>query len=433
MLEIDMSKFLDEVGKKYIVKRLSRHLIGTLKFGFTDGSWLITYENGVVTKVEKGSVDDPADIWILATDEQWEKMLEMAPPPFYNSYSSAYFYHGVKSSSNLLSTQYQPLLSELMRQLRYFYNGQEFIEVDPEPKKPDVRFENITGHYVYLNIDGIEYRVYYEESGQGIPFLLQHTAGSDGRQYRHLMTDPEFTKDFRFIAYDLPYHGKSLPPFEFPWWNHEYNLKLEFLLKFLDAFIEALKLDRPAYMGCSMGGHLAPDLAYYRPEKFRAAVGIGAGLTTAQEIVTSDSVNATMEGIRFQNDNPLISNQYVGSSMEGAVPPPPMSSANSRKEVGWMYCQSGPGIFAGDLWYYSFDHNLTGKAQDIDTTKCMLYLLTGTYDPGTPPHTTKMLADQVKGSKMIFMDGVGHFSMSEAYPLFRPYMEEVLKEIKTLK
>ena len=39
------------------------------------------------------------------------------------------------------------------------------------------RFENITGRYVYLDVDGGEYRVYFEENGSGIPLLLQHTAG----------------------------------------------------------------------------------------------------------------------------------------------------------------------------------------------------------------------------------------------------------------
>ena len=30
----------------------------------------------------------------------------------------------------------------------------------------------ITGGYIYLVIDRVEYRVYYEEAGKGIPLLL---------------------------------------------------------------------------------------------------------------------------------------------------------------------------------------------------------------------------------------------------------------------
>ena len=46
------------------------------------------------------------------------------------------------------------------------------------------RFDTATGRYIYMTIDGIEYRVYFEETGAGIPLLLQHTAGADARRGR---------------------------------------------------------------------------------------------------------------------------------------------------------------------------------------------------------------------------------------------------------
>ena len=73
-------------------------------------------------------------------------------------------------------------------------------------------FDTAVGRYVYLPIDGIEYRVYFEEAGTGIPLLLQHTAGADGRQWRHLLEDTELQQHFHMLAYDLPYHARSLPP-----------------------------------------------------------------------------------------------------------------------------------------------------------------------------------------------------------------------------
>ena len=42
--------------------------------------------------------------------------------------------------------------------------------------------------------------------------MCLHTAGSDGRQYRSILNDPEITKDHRVIVFDLPRHGKSAPP-----------------------------------------------------------------------------------------------------------------------------------------------------------------------------------------------------------------------------
>ena len=49
-----------------------------------------------------------------------------------------------------------------------------------------------------------------------------HTAGSDARQFRHLLCDPDVTEHYRVIAFDLPWHGKSNPPPGFR--DREYKL-----------------------------------------------------------------------------------------------------------------------------------------------------------------------------------------------------------------
>ena len=66
----------------------------------------------------------------------------------------------------------------------------------------------------------------------------------------------------RLIAYDLPFHGKSVPPTSTAWWTQEYQLTAEFAMAVPIALSQALRLDRPAFMGCSVGGQLALDLAY---------------------------------------------------------------------------------------------------------------------------------------------------------------------------
>ena len=75
-----------------------------------------------------------------------------------------------------------------------------------------IDFEPMTGRYFTLNSGGSEYRIYIEEAGSGIPLLCLHTAGSDARQFRHILADPDITSRFRVIAFDLPWHGKSNPP-----------------------------------------------------------------------------------------------------------------------------------------------------------------------------------------------------------------------------
>lgn len=52
------------------------------------------------------------------------------------------------------------------------------------------RSEPIMSRYVYVPHAGKEYRIFYEEAGQGIPLVCLHTAGTDSREWRHQLCDP---------------------------------------------------------------------------------------------------------------------------------------------------------------------------------------------------------------------------------------------------
>ena len=75
-----------------------------------------------------------------------------------------------------------------------------------------MKMSEAVGRYVYVDVDGLQYRVFFLENGQGIPLVCQHTAGCHNHQWRYFLEDPDVTKNFRVIAYDLPRHGKSDPP-----------------------------------------------------------------------------------------------------------------------------------------------------------------------------------------------------------------------------
>ena len=215
-------------------------------------------------------------------------------------------------------------------------------------------FDAATGRYIRLTIDDVEYRVYFEESGQGIPLLLQHTAGADGRQWRHLLENSALGEHFRLIAYDLPYHGKSLPPEELEWWKVEYRLTRDFLEKVPVTLARELGLERPVYMGSSIGGHLAADLALYHPDAFRAVIGLEAAL-------------ATPGGYSDHWSHPAISNEFKASVMYGLMSP--SSPEARRRETSWVYSQGAPPVFKGDLYYWSVDHDLRERARKVSAIR----------------------------------------------------------------
>lgn len=280
------------------------------------------------------------------------------------------------------------------------------------------RFDSVRGHYVYIEVQNIEYRVYFEENGSGIPLLCQHTAGSDGRQWRHILNDDEITSRYRVIAPDLPYHGKSNPPESVEWWKEEYKLTKNFLIDFNVEFSHVLGLDKPVYIGGCMGGHLAPELALERPDEFRAVIGLESALR---------GEGAPMDWW----DHPRISNNFKAAAMWSLMAP--NSPEKYRRQIIWECSQGAPSVLKGDFYYYFIDHDLTGKANQIDTSHTPVYLLTGEYDPPNPPEDTRRLAEQIKGAKFTEMKGIGHFSLCENPEVLKGYLMPILDEIaKTL-
>jgi pimeloyl-ACP methyl ester carboxylesterase len=277
------------------------------------------------------------------------------------------------------------------------------------------RFDAAVGRYVHLSIDGVEHRVYFEESGQGIPLLLQHTAGADGRQWRHLLEDRELQRDFRMVAYDLPYHGKSLPPTADAWWTREYRLTRSYLMQVPLALSAALGLERPAYMGSSIGGHLALDLAVYHPSAFRAVIGLEAAAATPAA------------GIEIWS-HPRVSNAFKASVMYGVTSP--TAPEAYRRETAWVYSQGAPPVFTGDLHYWGVDHALGAELERIDTSTVAVYLLTGEYDWATPPALSQATAERIPGAFYRTMEGLGHFPMCEDPERFIACVRPVLEKIR---
>jgi pimeloyl-ACP methyl ester carboxylesterase len=276
------------------------------------------------------------------------------------------------------------------------------------------RFDAVSGRYVYLTIDGVQYRIYVEESGAGIPLLLQHTAGADGSQWRHLLNDAEVAARFHVIACDLPYHGKSLPPEGKAWWTEEYRLTKDFFMQVPVTLARELGLERPVFMGSSIGGHLAIDLALKHPDGFRAVIGLEAAM-------------ATPGGYANLWHDPRIGNEFKASVMYGLMSP--TSPETYRRETAWVYSQGAPPVFKGDLFYYSIDHDLTDTADQIDTVKTAVYILSGEYDWSSPPALGRALAERIPGARYQVMAGLGHFPMSEDPRRFKKYIWPVLQEI----
>ncbi|MBE7243688.1 MAG: alpha/beta hydrolase [Actinomycetospora chiangmaiensis] len=279
-------------------------------------------------------------------------------------------------------------------------------------------FEPVTGRYLRCAIEGVPHRVYVEEAGSGIPLVCLHTAGSDGRQWRHLLNDEAVTRHFRVIAFDLPFHGKSNPPES--WDGTEYRLTTRSYTEAIRAVCAALGLDRPVVMGCSIGGRIVLNLAIDHANEFRALVGLEAADFQAPWYDTSWLYRPDVHG-----------GEVCAALVSGLIAPDGPEAR--RRETLWHYKQGGPGVFKGDLYFYRVDGDLRPRIGAIDTAACPLFLLTGEYDFSCSPEDTLRTAAAIEGAQVQIMERLGHFPMSENPEQFRSYILPVLEQIRTME
>jgi pimeloyl-ACP methyl ester carboxylesterase len=403
----------------------ARHWSARLLFDMGSERYLLTVDNGQISKFEKltddvKSPESEIQITISAPEGSWHKLLQSIPPAPYDDIRFGGQAVGFEVKADIADAlgPYYGAIQDFVEILRRARSG----ERPPRPvANVQKSFDSAVGRYMYIDIEGVQYRVYFEEAGEGdIPLLLQHTAGADGRQWRHVLEDPDYQRHYRMISYDLPYHGRSLPPTSEPWWEQEYRLTKDWLIKAVLAISTGLELDRPVFMGCSVGGHLAPDLALYHPDQFRAVIGINSGLA-----VDPAKINLETEESWF---HPRIGNQWKAAAMLGNTAP--TSPEAYRRETGWIYSQGAPSVLKGDVYYYSQDHDLTEEqAQTIDTSKVAVYLLTGEYDPLAAETGTARLAKNIMGCHFQILPGLGHFGPSENPEDFKQVLLPVLQEI----
>jgi len=274
-------------------------------------------------------------------------------------------------------------------------------------------FEPIVGRYITVDIAGEKHRLFVEEAGKGIPLLCLHTAGNDTRQYRHVMNDKDVTDRFRVIGFDMPYHGRSTPPDK--WWLKKPRLTTKLYMQIIRAVWTALGLDRPIVMGCSMGGAIVLKVAADYQNEIRGIVGL------------ESSAYAPGRYNEFLHHPAIHGGELCASYTYGLNAP--TSPEQNRRENWWYYSQSGPGVYQGDVHFYSLDWDAREDIKTIDTSRCKVALLTGEFDYSCTPAMSEQVAAAIKGSRYTMMKGMGHFPMIENYPDFRPYLIDALDHV----
>ena len=133
----------------------------------------------------------------------------------------------------------------------------------------------------------------YDVIGDGPPMVLLHAATSVGRE-TYAAQIPTLAARFRLYLPDARGHGRTR-------WDVADGFEAGWLVDDLEAFVDALDLDRFHLVGYSMGGMTALGFAVRAPERLRSLVALG--IATAREPRASVA-RRLMDPARILRDDP---------------------------------------------------------------------------------------------------------------------------------
>ncbi|WP_445620219.1 alpha/beta fold hydrolase [Kushneria sp. Sum13] len=260
--------------------------------------------------------------------------------------------------------------------------------------------------------------IFYEQSGptSSPSVLFLHTAGADSRQYLEVLCSDEISEHWNCYSFDMPFHGRS--SFTVSYESESYRLEMEGYRDWCLAFIEQVIKKPTIVVGCSMGAAICMALAASSSPLVRGVIGVGAP-------------DRSPGRLNPYLDHPSVnSSRYCGAYVRGLMSPE--SPLRNKRFASWIYSQSGPGVYSGDLWFYSEEYDGYALSELINTSGRPVSLLTGEYDYSCTPEASRRLAAVLKNSKLIVMNELGHFPMTENPSLFLKYVLPELARINSI-
>ena len=369
------------------------------------------FQGSCVSVTEESRENSPAFTFEAPT-EVWAKFFSSPPPaPYHGIYAMKMRVPEFKvSGSELALAQNMHLVRRVLELGRGVLNSTS-REI-PKAKRTNSR-EPIVGGYVWIEFEGRPSRVYYEEAGTGRDLLCLHTAGSDSRQFYKLLNDAGLGAEWRMVAFDLPWHGKSLPPEGAP--IGAWDLTTERYVAAIEAVIEALGLQRPVLLGSSMAGQICLEMALRWGERLGGVIACEA----SERIVGRE--------VPWTRHPEVNESSFVPEWVHGLMAP--QSPPERAREVWWEYSQGGYGVFWGDIRFYGREWDMRERIARIDTKKCPVLMLTGEYDYSCTPEISRATAARIPGAEFEVMRGMGHFPMAENPELFLKYLRPALAKL----
>ena len=257
-----------------------------------------------------------------------------------------------------------------------------------------------------VEIDGLS--VAFERSGHGPPLLLLHGILGDSRLWRRQLE--RLSSDFTVVAWDTPGCGRSSDPPE--------SFRMGDFAELLARFSGELRLERPAVLGLSWGAVLALQLCETAPE-VPAALILASGYAGWAGSLPADVVAERLEQARRESD--LLPEAFVPGWIPGLLTD--RAPSTMVDEVTGIMSEFHP---AG---YRSMAEAVAAAdlRNVLPAIRVPTLILHGELDRRSPIPVAERLKEQIPGSVLVVMGGVGHLANVEAADRFDAEVQAFLR------
>jgi pimeloyl-ACP methyl ester carboxylesterase len=246
--------------------------------------------------------------------------------------------------------------------------------------------------------------------------LCLHTAGQSGVQWRHVAGGLAEC-GYRVLVPDLPGHGRSEPATGGP------VTSLVTYADWLWRLLDALGVERPFVVGCSIGGKLTLELAT-RPDRPLAG-GIAMAAETGPGRVSVTGLRRELEDVAGPSRGDRT---YLGTlaSVGDSVP------ADKAHRIALMHKREDPEISSSDLIGWG-THDVRNR---LDQVSCGVHLVAGAQDPWVDADSVATAAAQFNTARpgcarFTLLDGIGHYPIEEI-DSFAALVHRWLSELPTV-
>ncbi len=253
----------------------------------------------------------------------------------------------------------------------------------------------------------------YEIEGKGENLVLIHGAGENLNMWYHQL--PVFSKSYRVIAYDVRGAGKTESP------EGEYSISL--FAEDVYQLMNAIGVQDACFLGYSMGGRIALELALNHPELVKALVLASSpiGLTPPSprsepqqrgpmpEISSKEDMKAFAERMAttafspgFESKNPAEVERYINIKLQNQ----PEGISRMMRSLGGI-----------------------ASRPDLSKVKCPVLIIVGENDPLVGVEPGRQTHEALANSKLVTMP-TGHAAPMELPEEFNAAVLEFLSGVR---